>query len=172
MGSYGVERLIVENFPQISVKFPQTFRRISAPFPGAIKRISLQISAKFPQNCRKLSAKTFRKNPFANDPISELPNLTPVCGTRNNRGNSAGKSGFFGSDWGLLSGGYRAFSGPIGTNSSARAHAKGGILSRGALWAPSGNPPLLRTLLRTLLYCTTHSRPPSQNPSENPSPEP
>ena len=64
--TYGVVRegVTAENFPQISAKFPQTFRRISAPFPGAIKCISLQISANFPQN--------FRKNPFANDPISEL----------------------------------------------------------------------------------------------------
>ena len=58
--TYGVVRegVIAENFPQISAKFPQTFRRISAPFPGAIKLISLQISANFPQNFRKLSAKT------------------------------------------------------------------------------------------------------------------
>ena len=42
------------NFREIS----QTFRRISAPFPGAIKLISLQISANFLQNFRKLSAKT------------------------------------------------------------------------------------------------------------------
>ena len=62
--TYGVVRegVIAEIFPQISVKFPQTFRRISAPFPGAIKRIFRELSAEFPQ--------TFRKDPFDNDPIS------------------------------------------------------------------------------------------------------
>ena len=64
--TYGVVRegVIAEKFLLISEKFPQTFRRISAPFPGAINCISLQISAKFPQN--------FRKKPFANDPVSDL----------------------------------------------------------------------------------------------------
>ena len=49
--TYGIVRegVIAENFPQISVKFPQTFRRISAPFPGAIKRIVRELSAEFPQ---------------------------------------------------------------------------------------------------------------------------
>ena len=41
----------------IAENFPRNFREISAPFPGAIKRISLQISANFLQNFRKLSAK-------------------------------------------------------------------------------------------------------------------
>ena len=56
------EGVIAENIPQISAKFPQTFRRISAPFPGGIKRSFRELSAEFPQN--------FRKKPFANDPIS------------------------------------------------------------------------------------------------------
>ena len=47
-----------------------TFRRISAPFPDAIQCIVFvlfpRISAEFPQ--------TFRQNPFANDPTSELLN--------------------------------------------------------------------------------------------------
>ena len=55
--TYGVVRegVIAENFPQY-------FRRISAPFPGAIKRSFRELSAEFPQTCRK--------TPFANDPIS------------------------------------------------------------------------------------------------------
>ena len=58
--TYGVVRegVIAENFPQISAKFPQTFRRISAPFPGAIERSFRELCAEFPQNFRKLSAKT------------------------------------------------------------------------------------------------------------------
>ena len=62
--TYGVVRegVIAENFPRVSAKFPQTFRRISAPFPGAIRRSVRELSAEFPQ--------TFRKNPFVNDPIS------------------------------------------------------------------------------------------------------
>ena len=59
MGSFGKGSL-----QKIFRKCPRNFHKLSAPFPGAIKRISLQISAEFPQ--------TFRKNPFANDPISEL----------------------------------------------------------------------------------------------------
>ena len=71
--TYGVVRegVIAENFPQISAKFPQTFRRISAPVPDAVKRILY----KFPRIFRRFSAEfpqTFRKRPFANDPISEL----------------------------------------------------------------------------------------------------
>ena len=60
--TYGVirEGVIAEKLPQIFAQIPQTFCRISAPFPDAIKRIF----ANFPQN--------FRKKPFANDPISEL----------------------------------------------------------------------------------------------------
>ena len=74
MGSFRKGSLQKE-FLQISAKFPQTFRRISAPFPDAIKRI-FQISAKFPQNFSKLSA----KKPFANDAISEvLSNSMQIC---------------------------------------------------------------------------------------------
>ena len=50
-------------------KCPQTFRRILALFPDTVKRTS----AKIPQNFRK----HFRKNPFANDPISEPLILHP-----------------------------------------------------------------------------------------------
>ena len=51
-------------------RFSAKFRKLSAEFqhfPGA-KTVLLQISANFPQSF----CKTFRKKPFANDPISEL----------------------------------------------------------------------------------------------------
>ena len=57
------EGVIAENFPQISVKFPQTFRRISAPFPGAIKRSC-------PRTFRRISANFPQRPLIANDPIS------------------------------------------------------------------------------------------------------
>ena len=49
--TYGVVRegVIAEHFPQISAKFPQTFCRISAPFPDATKRIFHRISQTFRQ---------------------------------------------------------------------------------------------------------------------------
>ena len=52
----------------------------------------------------------------------------------------------------------------------------GGVLFKGAFWAPSGHP-LLRTPSENpsqnpFFYCKTHSRPTSENPSESPSPEP
>ena len=64
MGSFGKGSL-QKNFPQISAEISAEF---SARFPGAIK-------THFFANFREFSAKcpqTFRKNPFANDPISEL----------------------------------------------------------------------------------------------------
>ena len=63
--TYGVVRegVIAENFPQISAKCPQTFRRISAAFPGAIKRSFRELSAEFPQNFRRISA-NFPQKPF------------------------------------------------------------------------------------------------------------
>ena len=71
MGPFG-KGVIADNLPQTPANFPQTLRRISAPFPDAIKVFFFlggganfcQFSAEFPQ--------TFHKNPFANDPISEL----------------------------------------------------------------------------------------------------
>ena len=70
--TYGVVRegVIAENIPQISAKFLQTFRRITAPFPGNETHFFANFRD-FLQNFRKLSAK---KKPFANDPIllSEL----------------------------------------------------------------------------------------------------
>ena len=67
--TYGVvwEGVIAEDFTQISAKFPQTYRRISAPFKQN------EFSANFPQN--------FRKNPFANDPIGQL--LKPLSLPKN-----------------------------------------------------------------------------------------
>ena len=62
MGSFGKG-----NLQKIFCRFPRTFRKLSAEFPDAIKRICVQISANFPQ--------TFCKKPFANDPISELLNF-------------------------------------------------------------------------------------------------
>ena len=50
---------------RILCKFPQTFRRISAHFPDAIKR-SL---CKVPRSFRTEFPHTFRKKPFANEPI-------------------------------------------------------------------------------------------------------
>ena len=74
--TYGVvwEGVTAEKIPRISAKFLQTFRRTSAPFPAAIKRVFREISAKFPQ--------TFRKKPFANDPKSlrSRPPFTRVLG--------------------------------------------------------------------------------------------
>ena len=52
-------------FPQISAKFQQTFHRISAPFPDAIKPIFANVR-EFSQN---------KKKTFATDRISELLNL-------------------------------------------------------------------------------------------------
>ena len=57
---------ISANFSEIS----QTFHRISAPVADALKRFVFgadfhEVAAEFLQ--------TFHKNPFANDPISELP---------------------------------------------------------------------------------------------------
>ena len=65
MGSFGKGSLqkFSTNFREIFA----TFRRISAPFPDALKSMLAnfcELSAEFPQ--------TFCKNPFANDPISEL----------------------------------------------------------------------------------------------------
>ena len=67
MGSLGKGSL-----QKIFRKFPRNFRKLSEPFPGAIKLISLQISANF---SAEFSANFPQKNPFANDPISELLTL-------------------------------------------------------------------------------------------------
>ena len=63
--TYGVVRegVIAENFPQISAKLPQTFRRLSAPFPYAINFLF----CKFPRTFRRISA-NFPQKPFANAP--------------------------------------------------------------------------------------------------------
>ena len=53
MGSFGKGSL-----QKVFRRFPRNFRRISAPYPGAIKHSFRELSAEFPQTFRKLSAKT------------------------------------------------------------------------------------------------------------------
>ena len=64
--AYGVVRegVIAEKFPQISAKFLQNFCTLSWRNSTYVFANFRDFSAEFPQ--------TFRKNPFANDPISEL----------------------------------------------------------------------------------------------------
>ena len=73
--TYGIVRegVIAEIFPKMSAKFPQ----LSAEFPHPFltqSNVSFanfrELSAEFPQ--------TFRKNPFANDPISELLTMSAI----------------------------------------------------------------------------------------------
>ena len=81
--TYGVVRegVIAENIPQS----PRNFRKLSAEFPHP----SLTQWNVFFANFRKISAEfpqTFRNDPFANDPISELLN----AGWRKERCNKSG----------------------------------------------------------------------------------
>ena len=81
VGSFGKGSL-QKMFCKFSAKFPQTFHRILALFPDAMNRV-LQISA-------KIFRKTLSKNPFANEPISELltichENITPLIRITSNR---------------------------------------------------------------------------------------
>ena len=74
--TYGVVRegVIAENFPQS----PRNFRKLSAEFPHPF----LTQWNVFLANFRKISAEfpqTFRNDPFANDPISELLSFWNAC---------------------------------------------------------------------------------------------